>query len=172
MKPVLIVTSAYAPLAVPGAYRVIKLVKHLPSLGWKPIVLRVHRTLTGTNDPTLAADIPPEAVVRVVNDYGLHCLTSLSAALTGHPVLRSDAGVFFIARRIAKQLIQQYNIQAIFLSAPPDRLPALGLMIAEETGLPLITDFRDPPWQINASWKPSDRERRYFDALAPRVYER
>ncbi|MFH1378405.1 MAG: glycosyltransferase [Planctomycetota bacterium] len=172
MKPVLIVTSAYAPLAVGGAYRVIKLVKHLPTFGWKPLVLRVHRNLTGTNDPTLADDIPPEAVVRVVKDYGLRWLTSAAAKLTGYPILRSNAGIFYAAKLIAKRLIAQYDAQAIFLSAPPDRLPALGLTIAEETGLPLITDFRDPPWQINSAWKPTDRERRYYDTLAPQVYSR
>ncbi len=171
MRDVLVVTSTFPPTADSGVFRVTKFVKYLPSCGWRPIVLRVHPQRTRPRDESLMSEIPPEAIVVRGGGAFRAALGSAAARLTRRPVLRGDWGRFKAAARIGADLCRTHPVELIFLSAPPDRLPVLGLWLRRATGLPLVVDFRDPPWQLNASWRPTSLERAYFDRLARELWQ-
>jgi glycosyltransferase involved in cell wall biosynthesis len=171
MRDVLVVTSTFPPTADSGVFRITKFVKYLPSCGWRPIVLRVHPQRTRPRDESLLAEIPPEAIVVRGGGAFRAALGSAAARLTRRPVLRGDWGRFKAATRIGVELCRTHPIELIFLSAPPDRLPVLGLWLQRATGLPLVVDFRDPPWQLNASWRPTSLERAYFDRVARELWD-
>jgi glycosyltransferase involved in cell wall biosynthesis len=73
---VLMVAYAFPPMSGSGVYRTAKFAKYLPHFGWNPVVVcGDDGTPFGLSvDPSLLADVPPEARVlrtRFVSPYGL-----------------------------------------------------------------------------------------------------
>jgi len=172
MPAVLVVTSAFPPTSDSGVFRTTKFVKHLPSLGWRPLVLHVRPDLHRPRDATLLDEIPGDTPVAEVGTGPLSRICTASAGVLGRPLLRGDGPRFRKATRLGAKLCQQHGAEVIFVSAPPSRLPLLGLSLAEATGLPLVTDFRDPPWQLNSQWRPDPGARKFFERKSAAVYAR
>ena len=63
-RTVLVLTYRWPPQGGGGVQRTLKLVKYLSQLGWRPVVPHgVEPVLAGCGDPTLQAEVPPEATV-------------------------------------------------------------------------------------------------------------
>lgn len=62
----------------------------------------------------------------------------------------------------ALSIIRRQHPQVIYTSGPPHSSHLIGAMLKKLTGLPLVTDFRDP-W-TRTQWKP-DHSSRYRDSL-------
>lgn len=57
MKKVLIISYAFPPMGLVGAYRPAKFCKFLPRFGWQPVVLTTNKILYGTHDYSLLNEL-------------------------------------------------------------------------------------------------------------------
>ncbi|MDG2308875.1 MAG: glycosyltransferase [Candidatus Binatia bacterium] len=62
-RTVLVLTYRWPPQGGGGVQRTLKLVKYLSQLGWRPVVHTVSNPYSRLWDPTLQAEVPPEATV-------------------------------------------------------------------------------------------------------------
>ena len=164
-KPLRVLVLAYyfPPMGLSGVQRTAGLVRYLPHAGWEPVVLTVAPGSYYAFDQTLvepieAAGIP---VIRTPSNDPLHLpgmprkvrfterkrrlLAMLNQALY---IPDNKIGWRKFAIPEGLRLIKQYGIDLIFSTAPPYSAHLIGLALSKQTGLPLVTDFRDP-WLEN-----------------------
>ncbi|MCR4440250.1 MAG: glycosyltransferase [bacterium] len=172
-KKVLVVTYYFPPSGGAGVQRSLKFVKYLPSCGWQPVVLTARDADYPAFDPTLQAEVPPEARVfrtRIVEPYRLYRrLTGRRpdeamdiASLTRDERQRRSfkerlaeavrAWVFIPDARLGwlpfavyggLRAARQEQVTAIYSSAPPYTCHLIGLCLKLVTRLPWVADFRD-----------------------------
>jgi glycosyltransferase involved in cell wall biosynthesis len=193
---VLIVSYYFPPSGGAGVQRVLKFVKYLPSYGWKPVVLTVPEDADfPARDPSLFAEIPPEAEVhraRILEPYRLYRKwtgrskdvaidIAANAGRTGGSGRERLAewirSTFFIpdARRFWKgpavamgsRLLSGGGIDLILSSAPPYTCHLIGRDLARRFRIPWIADFRDS-W---VGWLSAPKRRGLAD-IADRRLER
>ncbi len=178
MTNVLIVSYYFPPSGGPGVQRVLKFVRYLPRHGYRPLVLTVPEDASfPVRDPSLAAEIPPEAEVfrsPIREYYGVYRKatgaqgavnlgTAARPAASGRErVLQALRAAFFIpdgrmgwvsgGTREGLRICREHGAAAVFASGPPFTAHWIGRRIAETAGLPLVLDFRDP-W-IGAPFHP------------------
>jgi glycosyltransferase involved in cell wall biosynthesis len=173
LRPVLVVSYYFPPSGGPGVQRVLKFVRYLPACGYRPVVLTVPETAAfPLLDPSLAAEIPPEAkVVRspIREFYGLYRAAAGTASSGGTENLVTTAragrglrgrilhglrAALFIpdgragwlpgGTRAGLRAIRSERAEVIFASGPPFTAHWIARRLADRTGLPLVLDFRDP----------------------------
>jgi len=168
MRSFLYLTPYFPPQTQVGALRPLKLVRQLPALGWRPIVL-CDLWPTDAMDASLEAFVPAEVVV--VRDYSHRAqpawrrLHGGGAAeprkiAKGKPLhervlpawmqnpelvpLGEHSPDLPWAWRAARRALREHpGIEAIVVNADPFATALLGAWLARRTGLPLIQDFRD-----------------------------
>lgn len=137
-RTVLIVSPHFPPSTVAGVHRARHLAKHLPSHGWRPIVIRVNeRHYVEESDPALAALVPdsveqvqasalPTQLTRLagIGDIGLRAYKSLRAAIR------------LAARR--------ENAGAVLITGSPFYPMMMAGGLRRQLGLPVVLDFQDP----------------------------
>lgn len=171
-RKVLIVSYYFPPSGGPGVQRVLKFTKYLPAFGWRPLVLTVREDADfPVLDPTLAAEIPPEATIYrsgILEFYDLY--RKLTGKARGSSIdietvqregggwrnrlTRSVRGSLFIpdgrvgwypqAVALGRRIIAEERPDAIFASGPPFTTHWIGKTLSEGSGIPLVLDFRDP----------------------------
>jgi hypothetical protein len=163
-----------------GALRPLKFVRHLPSLGWRPVVLCDHPAGAGAGMARRLLDAVP-ADVEVIADWSAGALQRRKAwAHGGAPPpgpgpRRAPGGLKALAARIEallpassvewvplgehlrdmphalaagrRLLADRPDLRAIVVNADPWAALVVGARLAEESGLPLICDLRDP-WSV------------------------
>ena len=158
VKKVLVVAYYTPPLGMSGVMRVTKLVKYLPSFGWEPLVLTVRKVAYYHYDEQLLKDWQGIKVFRT---------RSLDPARVRHLILpgkRLKAGSTGRSGRLANilcfpdskvgwypfafeqggEIIHHEHPDAVFATAPPFTALMVGSALKKFSGLPLVTDFRDP----------------------------
>ena len=186
MRKFLYITPYFPPQTRVGALRPLKFVRHLPALGWQPVVLADLCKSDGV-DASLMSAVPPG--VEVIRDYSRGARAAeerfVSGAVTGGagrgakrpagPVGRAFAswasrlptpspewiplGEHSIdiphALRAARRVLKAHpDIALIVVNADPWAALIVGQILAKETGLPLISDLRDP-WSVCELRKPN-----------------
>jgi glycosyltransferase involved in cell wall biosynthesis len=173
LRTVLVVSYYFPPSGGPGVQRVLKFVRYLPALGYRPVVLTVPETAAfPLLDPSLVAEIPPEAkVVRspIREFYGLYRAAAGVASsgrtenlvTTARPgeglrgrVMHGLRAALFIpdgrvgwlpgGTRAGLRAIRAEGVEVILASGPPFTAHWIARRLADRTGLPLVLDFRDP----------------------------
>jgi glycosyltransferase involved in cell wall biosynthesis len=173
LRTVLVVSYYFPPSGGPGVQRVLKFVRYLPAFGYRPVVLTVPETAAfPLLDPSLAAEIPPEAkVVRspIREFYGLYRAAAgvASSGGTENLVTTARPGEGFRGRvmhglraalfipdgrvgwlpggtRAGLRAIRAEGVEVILASGPPFTAHWIARRLADRTGLPLVLDFRDP----------------------------
>jgi glycosyltransferase involved in cell wall biosynthesis len=164
----LYITPYFPPGAQIGAKRALGLVRHLPALGWQPVVL-ASPNLTGRNDPQLRRYFPHDLKV----DYGFRWfLRPLVSRLA--KMLSRDRGIVSqkSARKLphvtpldqymwdipgavisAGRLLREYGCRAVVVNADPWSGLIVGALVARWFKVPLILDLRDP-WSISLTRGP------------------
>lgn len=172
-KPtVLVITYYFPPSGGAGVQRVLKTVKYLPQLGWKPIVLTVTEDADfPARDPTLLSEIPKEVEVYRTSifepyrwyrkwtgkspDSAIDIVTNKDPQKRSLPERISQwvRATFFIpdARRFWQwsavkkglEIISSQEIDLLFSSAPPYTCHLIAKSLKQKTGLPWVADFRD-----------------------------
>jgi len=167
MRQLLYITPYFPPQTQVGALRPLKFVRHLPALGWQPIVL-CDLWPSDAMDAELEALVPQGVIV--VRNYSrraqaayadLHSgVKKTKTVPRGKPLheriipqslqnpewmpLGEHSPDMPWAYRAARQLLKLYpNIEVIVVNADPFAASVVGARLHQTTGLPVIQDFRD-----------------------------
>ena len=136
MKTVLLITPHYPPSNLAAVHRSRLFAKHLPALGWNPIILTVH-----------------EDYYEEVLDWKLHQLLpkdqhieKVSAFKVIKPRLIGDIGLrgYFQLRRRALELIRSEKIDFVYIPIPSFYMALLGPYLFKKTGVLYGIDYIDP----------------------------
>lgn len=169
MRTILLLTPYFAPQASVAVYRWVKLARHLPRLGFRPVVL------SGTfpddaRDEALLGALPPS--VEIVDEYldptilsirqaayrardrlasrGPSAPGQLSGLLPFKSLLDRYVAHVVHASRRAEELARSRGASAVIVSAGPFSAVPVGVHVKRSVGLPLVLDFRDP-WGLHES---------------------
>lgn len=146
MKRLLMVAYHFPPLAgSSGIQRTLRLVQHLPQLGWQPLVLTASRWAYERTADDLMAEVPVGTVVR----RALALDTRRHLAIGGRYIAsmaRPDrwASWRFDAVRVGLQMIREYRPDVLWSTYPLATAHVIGAELQRRSGLPWIADFRDP----------------------------
>ena len=167
MKRVLVITYYWPPQGGSGVQRWVKFAKYLPSEGWQPVIYTPENPEMNSVDETLGREIPPEVeVVRrpIIEPYGIYRKLMGSKSTTDMKTLTSKPGTpslalrirsnFFIpdprvwwvgpSVRFLRKYLREHPVDAIITTGPPQSMHLIGQKLSRATGLPWISDFRDP----------------------------
>ncbi|WP_437648631.1 glycosyltransferase [Sorangium sp. So ce362] len=191
VRPFLLISPYFAPQTSVGAFRWVKLARHLPRHGFRPVVLSA--TFPGdARDDGLLAALPPEVeVADAYLDPAVLAAEAAFAALRARVPRRARPGGPLVglrpfraltdrcilhaphAARVAVSLARRAGAQAVVVSAGPFSACPVGLHVKRALGVPLVLDLRDP-WSLHESGHgpPSGLAERARRALVPRIERR
>jgi glycosyltransferase involved in cell wall biosynthesis len=171
MRAVLMIAPYFAPQAAVGAYRSVKLARHLPAQGFRPVVLA--GTFPGdARDPALVRALPPEVVLRdAYLDPALVRARELlrgrappkapRGPLTGldpfHGLVDRYAAHGLHAAREALRLGREHRVAVVYGSLGPFSAGPVVLAVARRLGVPAVLDLRDP-WALHETGARADEE--------------
>lgn len=170
MKKALIITYYWPPSGGSGVQRWVKFAKYLPSFGWQPVIYTPENPELSATDPSLAVEIPPEAVIikrKILEPYGIYNrLSGKKTKSSGlNPINSQDKSLrhriflwiranFFVpdprigwlrpSLRFLKKYLRDNPVDVIVSTGPPQSMHLIARKLALETGIPWIADFRDP----------------------------
>lgn len=190
MKRVLFLAYLFPPIANSGTQRPLKFAKYLSHYGWEPVVITADRFDQHNTDAALLDELPPS--VRVIRVPMLNeVISDVISTLGGRTRLarRIGEGIRWrlqaryrkpdlyalwgpTVRRAAARLYRREGFDAIYATGFPWSTLLTGAAIAQETGRPLIADFRDP-WAgedlFRTSHRPSEQEERAGEKIVLRA---
>lgn len=163
MPKLLLIAPYFPPIDVVGAKRPLMLTRHLPALGWTPIVLAADPAGEPTDESLLQA-VPQDLVVdRSYRAPFRRARPAARSAITAgaHTTLFGwDPGYFTpfdrylwgtpAAIRAAHRLAERHAVSAVMVCADPWSGLLTGLTVARQRRLPLIVDLRDP-WSLQVA---------------------
>jgi glycosyltransferase involved in cell wall biosynthesis len=191
VRPFLLISPAFAPQTSVGAFRWVKLARHLPRHGFRVAVLSGTFPEDQRDDGLLAA-LPPE--VEVFDEYLDPVVLAAGAALRAlrarAPLPAGRAGPLVGLRpfqaltdrwiahaprgaRAAVALARRTGAQAVVVSAGPYSACPVGLHVKRALGVPLVLDMRDPySLHETGNGPPSGLAERARRAIVPRLERR
>ncbi len=146
MKRVLMIAYHFPPIqGSSGIHRTVQFARHLPELGWFPIIITVHpRAFPETGD-YLSAEMARKSIVKhaFALDSARHL--SIKGRYLGFTAIPDrwaswwPGGVWECLKAVRK-----YKPDAIWSTFPIATAHMIALTVQRMTGLPWIADFRDP----------------------------
>ena len=173
MKRVLIISYYWPPTGGSGVQRWVTFAKYLPAEGWQPVIYTPENPEQLAVDASLEAEVPAEAEVirrRIVEPYEMYKKLLRKSghskeAVEVNPVnaqnksflqkvamwirgnfFRPDPRCLWIrpSVKFLKEYLKEHPVDLIVSTGPPQSMHLIGRLLAKETGLPWIADFRDP----------------------------
>ncbi|HRP01712.1 MAG TPA: glycosyltransferase family 4 protein [Candidatus Kapabacteria bacterium] len=173
MKNLLIIAYYFPPSGGPGVQRVLKHTQYLSEFGYNPIILTVENGQFPAKDETLLKKIPENILVyrtKIYEPYDLYrmftgkekgaavdvnVIHKDGAKLKGSEVIAEFIrSTFFIpdarigwlltAKSKALELVEKYNIEAVYSSSPPYTCSLIARYVKRKKNIPWIAGFRDP----------------------------
>ena len=173
MKRVLIISYYWPPTGGSGVQRWVKFAKYFPAEGWQPVIYTPENPEQLAVDASLEAEVPAEAEVirrRIVEPYEMYKKLLRKSghskeAVEVNPVnaqnksflqkvamwirgnfFRPDPRCLWIrpSVKFLKEYLKEHPVDLIVSTGPPQSMHLIGRLLAKETGLPWIADFRDP----------------------------
>lgn len=186
-RNVLVFAYYFPPMGLSGVQRVTKFVKYLPDYGWRPHVITAGPTAYYAHDPSLLDELEGRNVV-IHRTSGADPNSMLKGKGTVkmprewmRRIMRAVSDTFFIpdnkkswakqALALARELVKEHHFDAIFVSGPPFSSMIAAATLSEETGIPLVVDYRDL-WYGNqfhvypTSWHAHKHQSLEYDVLA------
>ena len=165
LRTVLIVSPYFPPSTLAGVHRARHLAKHLPTHGWRPIIIRTDEAhYTQRSDPALAKLVPDS--VQQVRTGAIPAAIARMAGI-GDIGLRA----YFHLRRAIAATARHEHAEAVFITGSPFYPLLLAGWIKRRLRLPVVLDFQDP-WGSTegaprARWTKSGLAHRQAVALEP-----
>jgi hypothetical protein len=145
-RRVLMIAFHFPPAAMgSGHLRTLGFARHLPALGWDPVVLSAAAMAYPRTVPLAEGVIPPNCEVHraFALDAGRHlAIGGKYPGLIAQPV--RWISWWPAAVRRGMRLIRQGGIDAIWSTYPIMTAHCIAHALAQKSGLPWIADFRDP----------------------------
>lgn len=166
MKNVLFIVYYFPPMGGSGVQRPLKFAKYLREFGWNPIILCPEPGIYHTFDETLEVELQQlDLEIHRVKNADIFQKASTSSKKKELTIsddrakyLRRFSRLFFYpdnkrgwikpAVQKALKIISENKIDLIFSTAPPFSNHIIGRKVKEQTGLPLVVDYRDS-WTRN-----------------------
>jgi hypothetical protein len=136
LKKILIISPHYPPSNLAAVHRSRLFAYHLPSLGWKPIILTVDESLYEEDlDWNLHKLLPSDQQIEKVG-----------ALPITKPRLIGDIGLrgFFQLRKKALDLVLKQNIKFVYIPIPSFYSALIGPYLRDKTGVKFGIDYIDP----------------------------
>ncbi len=170
MKKVLIITYYWPPAGGPGVQRWLKFVKYLSQFNIEPIVYVPENPHYPLVDDSLLNEIPENCTILkqpikepyelakmvskkktqrissgIISDKKQTLLEKLMLCVRGNLFI-PDARIGWVkpSVKFLKAYLKVNPVDVIVSSGPPHSLHLIGLGLKNETGIPWVTDFRDP----------------------------
>lgn len=146
LRRILMIAYHFPPLAgSSGIQRTLRMVQHLPTLGWDPLVLTANPMAYEKTSTDLLNEVPQGTIVR----RAIALDTARHLAVRGRYVAalaRPDRWVSWQwdAVRLGLRMIRDYRPEVIWSTYPIATAHAIGQRLHAKTGLPWVADFRDP----------------------------
>ena len=158
-QSVLVFAYYFPPMGLSGVQRVSKFVKYLPENGWRPHVITTGPIAYYAHDTSLLDDLDGRDVV-IHRTSGSDPNSLLKGKGTVkmprewmRKIMRAVSDTLFIpdnkrgwakqALALARELVKEHHFDAIFVSGPPFSTMMAAATLSEETGIPLVVDYRD-----------------------------
>ena len=136
-RTLLILSYHFAPSAASATHRLLGFVRHLPSYGWRCVVVAPPGLPWEATDEALLRRVPPAtAIHQVPYPAGKLWKPLRWAAPWGCWLLRAWGE--------STRVIRRHRPDAILTSGPPHHIHMLGRHLRRWWGLPWVADFRDP----------------------------
>jgi len=153
VRDCLVLSYWFPPCGGAGTQRIAKACKHLPALGWNPVVLAGEARTDDQApflDPSLESEVEHVEVVRVPAGPERRLLHPLRS-------LRFRLGMDEWTDRaipVARDLARGRDFAAVVTSLSPFSGWRLGRTLQRELGIPWVLDLRDP-WALDGwrSWR-------------------
>lgn len=146
MKQVLMIAYHFPPIqGSSGLHRTVQFAKHLPDLGWHPIVVTVHPRAFPATGNDLPGEISSKCVVKRAFAFDSARHLSIKGRYFGLTAI-PDRWVSWWPGGVWEclQAIRKYKPHAIWSTFPIATAHMIALTVHRLTGLPWIADFRDP----------------------------
>jgi hypothetical protein len=136
VKKILIITPHYPPSNLAAVHRSRLFAQHLPAFGWEPVLLTVHEDFYEEElDRNLQKLLPAGQRIEKVRAYPVT-----------RPRLIGDIGLraFFQLRKRALELVQQEQIDFVYIPIPSFYVSLIGPYLHRKTGVKYGIDYIDP----------------------------
>lgn len=146
MKTVLLIAFHFPPYAAStGRMRTLSLVRHLPTLGWTPVVLTARQhAYDAVNEKTLA-EIPATATVLRARGFDIKQRLSFKGRYVGWMATPDRWNSWCIgALYTGWKALKRYRPDLIWATFPLPSAVLAGYWLHKMTRLPLVLDCRDP----------------------------
>ena len=150
----------FPPLAgSSGIQRTLRIVQHLPALGWQPLVLSADPRAYERTSDDLLADVPPGTVVRRAFALDTARHLTIAGRYFGW-MARPDRWVSwqFDAIRQGRKLINEFKPDVIWSTYPIATAHVIAAALHKHSGIPWVADFRDPMAQDGYPADPVTRQ--------------
>jgi hypothetical protein len=147
-----------------GSQRILAFARHMPALGWSPIVITARTSAYPRINPATLDGIPPGTTV--LRAFGFDVARTLSfKGIYPRAFGTPDRWNSWIAGSIATgwKAARVYKPSALWATFPTPSAIAAGIGLKRLTGLPLIGDLRDP--MLYETWPETKWERKVYGAL-------
>ena len=167
MRTVLIVSPHFPPATLASVHRARHLAKHLPTFGWRPIVVRVApENYVERLDPGLAELVP-------ANVEQIHCDAAPAAATVRFCF--SDIGLRAYPQLVAavRRTVRSERPSAVMITGSPYYPMLMARSVARGDGVPILLDFQDPWVSVHGAtvphWSKEGLSHRLGVLLEPRA---
>jgi glycosyltransferase involved in cell wall biosynthesis len=150
-KTVLLLTSHFPPVGGPATQRALNLVRHLPDMGWIPIVVTgsgVSGFFWAPNDAALDQQVPEELQVARVATPEVRRLRGRVERLFGLP---GSFGRDFAERASAVAGEFRGQVDVLLCEFGFYALARSAVRLSRELGVPWVADLQDP-WALDEMW--------------------
>ncbi len=166
----------FPPLGGVAVMRVLRFCKYLPQYGWRPIVISVQGGGNEPRDESLLDEVPADLEVHRVPCFEPDNFADTwdkprekiirNLFKTFDFLLFPDDRAFWArpAARKAVSISRQTPIDIIWATAQPFTTLKAGMMASLQTGIPLVTDFRDDWTTSNADFRQRSPSRQKKEA--------
>jgi len=172
MKKVLFITYYWPPSGKASLHWPLKIIKHLPSFGWQPLVLTVDEDTFSQKDETFINEIRSEVkVIRAKSFEPFDIYKKFTGKGKDEQLVASETisnknksfthrlsiwirmnifipdarvGWYFPAVKVGLSLLKKEKVNAIVSIGPPHTTHLIGKKISSKLGLPHIPVFIDP----------------------------
>ena len=172
MKKVLFITYYWHPSGKASFYWPLKIIKHLPTFGWQPVVLTVKQDTFSQPDTSFEKDISPDLkVIRTKSFDPFNIYKKLTGKKSDEQLVASETisktnkslihrisiwlrmnlfipdarvGWYFPAVRTAGKALKNENIAAIVSVGPPHTTHLIGKKLSKKLDVPHVPVFIDP----------------------------
>ncbi|MDY6974242.1 MAG: glycosyltransferase family 4 protein [Thermodesulfobacteriota bacterium] len=191
-RKILLVSYFFPPLGGAGSIRMTKFVKYLPGFGWEPVILTPRFPEPHHIDRSLLEEIPVgTTVIRTLSfeptkwsgkkGFSIavpsHLKTGISESLRSRIMRRivylidnfcfvPDSRIGWLPFAVFRgtQVVRSEKIPVILATGGPWTDLLIGLFIHFLTGIPLVSDFRDP-WTLLLKEDPKPRLRKQAEDM-------